>query len=115
MENAWNEYSRLEKDVDWLKSALQGQMNRSDLSQVCGSVISVNKHKSQTLVDGCVNEIQAEQRFLCGYLFRGMCVNFKLKKTYLGNMDDFSSLIYCLGKQLILRCLSKKLCLCICM
>ncbi|TNN86652.1 Pleckstrin y domain-containing family A member 7 [Liparis tanakae] len=33
MENAWNEYSRLERDVDWLKSALEGQMNRSDLSQ----------------------------------------------------------------------------------
>ncbi|XP_028258310.1 pleckstrin homology domain-containing family A member 7 isoform X6 [Parambassis ranga] len=33
MENAWNEYSQLEKDVDWLKSALQGQMTRSDLSQ----------------------------------------------------------------------------------
>ncbi|XP_045888642.1 pleckstrin homology domain-containing family A member 7 isoform X5 [Micropterus dolomieu] len=33
MENAWNEYSRLERDVDWLKSALQGQMNRTDLSQ----------------------------------------------------------------------------------
>ncbi|KAG7453822.1 pleckstrin-likey domain-containing family A member 7-like isoform X7 [Solea senegalensis] len=33
MENAWNEYSRLERDVDWLKSALQGHMNRSDLSQ----------------------------------------------------------------------------------
>ncbi|XP_019954318.2 pleckstrin homology domain-containing family A member 7 isoform X14 [Paralichthys olivaceus] len=33
MENAWNEYSRLETDVDWLKSALQGHMNRSDLSQ----------------------------------------------------------------------------------
>uniref|UniRef100_A0A8C4HBX5 Pleckstrin homology domain containing, family A member 7b n=1 Tax=Dicentrarchus labrax TaxID=13489 RepID=A0A8C4HBX5_DICLA len=33
MENAWNEYSRLERDVEWLKSALQGQMNRSDLSQ----------------------------------------------------------------------------------
>ncbi|KAM6950919.1 pleckstrin homology domain-containing family A member 7 isoform 8-T8 [Lycodopsis pacificus] len=33
MENAWNEYSRLERDVDWLKSALQGQMKRSDLSQ----------------------------------------------------------------------------------
>ncbi|XP_074522932.1 pleckstrin homology domain-containing family A member 7 isoform X11 [Halichoeres trimaculatus] len=33
MENAWNEYSRLERDVDWLKSALQGQMTRSDLSQ----------------------------------------------------------------------------------
>ncbi|XP_058486296.1 pleckstrin homology domain-containing family A member 7 isoform X7 [Solea solea] len=33
MENAWNEYSRLEGDVDWLKSALQGHMNRSDLSQ----------------------------------------------------------------------------------
>ncbi|XP_036951433.1 pleckstrin homology domain-containing family A member 7 isoform X21 [Acanthopagrus latus] len=33
MENAWNEYSRLERDVDWLKSALQGQMSRSDLTQ----------------------------------------------------------------------------------
>nr|XP_057945278.1 pleckstrin homology domain-containing family A member 7 isoform X10 [Doryrhamphus excisus] len=33
MENAWNEYIRLEKDVDWLKSALQGQMTRTDLSQ----------------------------------------------------------------------------------
>ncbi|KAM9408093.1 LOW QUALITY PROTEIN: pleckstrin homology domain-containing family A member 7 [Pholidichthys leucotaenia] len=33
MENAWNEYSQLERDVDWLKSALQGQMNRYDLSQ----------------------------------------------------------------------------------
>ncbi|XP_067352477.1 pleckstrin homology domain-containing family A member 7 isoform X6 [Channa argus] len=33
MENAWNEYSRLERDVDWLKSALQRQMSRSDLSQ----------------------------------------------------------------------------------
>ncbi|XP_029986827.1 pleckstrin homology domain-containing family A member 7 isoform X3 [Sphaeramia orbicularis] len=33
MENAWNEYNRLERDVDWLKSALQGQMNRSDLTQ----------------------------------------------------------------------------------
>ncbi|XP_034535962.1 pleckstrin homology domain-containing family A member 7 isoform X2 [Notolabrus celidotus] len=33
MENAWSEYSRLERDVDWLKSALQGHMTRSDLSQ----------------------------------------------------------------------------------
>ncbi|KAI4830925.1 hypothetical protein KUCAC02_002526, partial [Chaenocephalus aceratus] len=33
MENAWNEYSRLERDVDWLQSALQGQMSRSDLFQ----------------------------------------------------------------------------------
>ncbi|XP_074472715.1 pleckstrin homology domain-containing family A member 7 isoform X13 [Sebastes fasciatus] len=33
MENAWNEYSLLERDVDWLKSALQGQMNRIDLTQ----------------------------------------------------------------------------------
>lgn len=39
MENAWNEYSRLERDVDWLKSALQGQMSRGDLSQVRGCVI----------------------------------------------------------------------------
>lgn len=33
MENAWTEYNLLEKDVDWLKSALQGQMTRSDLTQ----------------------------------------------------------------------------------
>ncbi|XP_034047147.1 pleckstrin homology domain-containing family A member 7 isoform X3 [Thalassophryne amazonica] len=33
MENAWKEYSQLERDVDWLKTALQEQMNRSDLSQ----------------------------------------------------------------------------------
>ncbi|XP_065808981.1 pleckstrin homology domain-containing family A member 7 isoform X8 [Labrus bergylta] len=33
MENAWNDYSRLERDVDWLKSALQGRMTRSDLCQ----------------------------------------------------------------------------------
>lgn len=34
MENAWNEYSRLESDVDWLRSALQAHMNRGDLTQV---------------------------------------------------------------------------------
>uniref|UniRef100_A0A3B3DZ17 Pleckstrin homology domain containing, family A member 7b n=1 Tax=Oryzias melastigma TaxID=30732 RepID=A0A3B3DZ17_ORYME len=33
MENAWNEYSKLERDVDWLRSALQGQLNRIDLTQ----------------------------------------------------------------------------------
>ncbi|XP_061607105.1 pleckstrin homology domain-containing family A member 7 isoform X7 [Phyllopteryx taeniolatus] len=33
MENAWKEYIRLEKDVDWLKAALQGHMTRTDLSQ----------------------------------------------------------------------------------
>ncbi|CAL8243709.1 unnamed protein product [Lota lota] len=33
MENAWGEYSRLESDVDWLRSALQAQMNRNDISQ----------------------------------------------------------------------------------
>ncbi|XP_072517114.1 pleckstrin homology domain-containing family A member 7 isoform X3 [Salminus brasiliensis] len=33
MENAWNEYSRLEADVERLRSALQEQMNRSILSQ----------------------------------------------------------------------------------
>ncbi|KAM9544974.1 pleckstrin homology domain-containing family A member 7 isoform 1-T1 [Salvelinus alpinus] len=33
MENAWNEYSSLERDVDWLRTALGGQMNRSGLSQ----------------------------------------------------------------------------------
>lgn len=36
MENAWNEYSRLERDVEWLKVALEGRMNRSHLPQVCG-------------------------------------------------------------------------------
>ena len=36
MENAWGEYSRLEGDVDWLRSALQAQMNRNDISQVWG-------------------------------------------------------------------------------
>lgn len=34
MENVWNEYSSLERDVDWLRTALEGQMNRSGLSQV---------------------------------------------------------------------------------
>ncbi|XP_055755729.1 pleckstrin homology domain-containing family A member 7-like isoform X11 [Salvelinus fontinalis] len=33
MENAWNEYSSLERDVGWLRTALEGQMNRSGLSQ----------------------------------------------------------------------------------
>uniref|UniRef100_A0A8C7S3S3 Pleckstrin homology domain containing A7 n=1 Tax=Oncorhynchus mykiss TaxID=8022 RepID=A0A8C7S3S3_ONCMY len=33
MENAWNEYSSLERNVDWLRTALEGQMNRSGLSQ----------------------------------------------------------------------------------
>ncbi|XP_057687094.1 pleckstrin homology domain-containing family A member 7 isoform X2 [Corythoichthys intestinalis] len=33
MENAWKEYIRLEKDVDWLKAALHGHMTRTDLSQ----------------------------------------------------------------------------------
>uniref|UniRef100_A0A3Q3DQA9 Pleckstrin homology domain containing A7 n=1 Tax=Hippocampus comes TaxID=109280 RepID=A0A3Q3DQA9_HIPCM len=33
MENAWKEYIRLEKDVDWLRAALQGHMTRTDLSQ----------------------------------------------------------------------------------
>ncbi|XP_020658597.3 pleckstrin homology domain-containing family A member 7 isoform X3 [Pogona vitticeps] len=33
MENAWNEYLKLEKDVNQLKQALQEQMNRSFLSQ----------------------------------------------------------------------------------
>ncbi|XP_062832695.1 pleckstrin homology domain-containing family A member 7 isoform X7 [Anolis carolinensis] len=33
MENAWNEYLKLEKDVDQLKRALQEQMNRLFLSQ----------------------------------------------------------------------------------
>ncbi|GAA6086742.1 pleckstrin homology domain-containing family A member 7 isoform X1, partial [Tachysurus ichikawai] len=33
MEKAWTEYSRLEADVERLRSALQEQMNRSSLSQ----------------------------------------------------------------------------------
>nr|XP_029507345.1 pleckstrin homology domain-containing family A member 7-like isoform X6 [Oncorhynchus nerka] len=33
MENVWNEYSSLERDVDWLRTALEGQMNRSGLTQ----------------------------------------------------------------------------------
>ncbi|KAL6469037.1 hypothetical protein MHYP_G00225610 [Metynnis hypsauchen] len=33
MENAWSEYSRLEADVERLRSALQEQMNRSSFSQ----------------------------------------------------------------------------------
>ncbi|XP_077177749.1 pleckstrin homology domain-containing family A member 7 isoform X2 [Paroedura picta] len=33
MENAWNEYLKLEKDVNQLKQALQEQMNRSFISQ----------------------------------------------------------------------------------
>lgn len=42
MENTWNNYSRLERDVDWLKTALQGQMDRRDLSQVCSLAIFVS-------------------------------------------------------------------------
>lgn len=34
MENAWNEYLKLEKDVNQLKKALQEQMNSSLVSQV---------------------------------------------------------------------------------
>lgn len=33
METAWNEYSKLESDVDWLRSALQAQMDRTGLTQ----------------------------------------------------------------------------------
>ncbi|KAL7992152.1 hypothetical protein Chor_016408 [Crotalus horridus] len=33
MENAWNEYLKLEKDVNQLKQTLQGQMNKSCFSQ----------------------------------------------------------------------------------
>ncbi|XP_062326790.1 pleckstrin homology domain-containing family A member 7 isoform X5 [Osmerus eperlanus] len=33
MENAWNEYSKLERDVDWLRSALEAHMNRTGLTQ----------------------------------------------------------------------------------
>lgn len=44
MENAWNEYSRLERDVDWLKAALQAQMTRSDRSQVCAFAASLRPH-----------------------------------------------------------------------
>lgn len=60
MENAWNEYSQLERDVDWLKSALQGQMNRSDLSQVCGSAFPGRYSSSHSLswMGVCGNELQ---------------------------------------------------------
>lgn len=34
MENAWNEYLKLEKDVSQLKKALQEQMSSSLVSQV---------------------------------------------------------------------------------
>lgn len=34
MENAWNEYLKLEKDVSQLKKALEEQMNSSLVSQV---------------------------------------------------------------------------------
>ncbi|XP_061102019.1 pleckstrin homology domain-containing family A member 7-like isoform X3 [Conger conger] len=34
MENAWNEYGRLEMDLDQLRGALQDQMNRTILSQL---------------------------------------------------------------------------------
>lgn len=34
MENAWNEYLKLENDVSQLKKALQEQMNSSLVSQV---------------------------------------------------------------------------------
>lgn len=34
MENAWNEYLKLEKDVSQLKKALLEQMNSSLISQV---------------------------------------------------------------------------------
>lgn len=34
MENAWNEYLKLEKDVSQLKKALQEQMNSSLVTQV---------------------------------------------------------------------------------
>lgn len=45
MENAWNEYSRLEGDVDWLRSALQAHMNRVDLTQV--GVTATRTHVSK--------------------------------------------------------------------
>lgn len=64
MENAWNEYSRLERDVDWLKSALQGHMSRSDLSQVSAPVISVNTHKQLSRMGVCGNELQRTD-FIC--------------------------------------------------
>ena len=74
MENAWNEYSRLERDVDWLKSALQGQMNRSDLTQVCGSVISA-------VCDVLISYAQTKQRVMCGSVSLQR-ISFKLKTLF---------------------------------
>lgn len=77
MENAWNEYSQLERDVDWLKSALQGQMSRCDLSQVCGSVISINSRKQSLALNG--NELNTADVIYSDKAknwFRGLCVGF---------------------------------------
>lgn len=53
MENAWNEYLKLEKDVNQLKQALQEQMNRSFFSQVSAffSLESLNYYLLSVLRD----------------------------------------------------------------
>ncbi|XP_027556961.1 pleckstrin homology domain-containing family A member 7 isoform X10 [Neopelma chrysocephalum] len=68
MENAWNEYLKLEKDVSQLKKALQEQMNSSLLSQEKTQIqkdlwriedvtagLSANKANYKTIVDSIKN------------------------------------------------------------
>ncbi|NWW84481.1 PKHA7 protein, partial [Rhynochetos jubatus] len=68
MENAWNEYLKLEKDVSQLKKALQEQMNRSLVSQEKTQIqkdlwriedvtagLSANKTNYKTIVDSIKN------------------------------------------------------------
>ncbi|NXA37642.1 PKHA7 protein, partial [Eudromia elegans] len=68
MENAWNEYLKLEKDVNQLKRALQEQMNSSLLSQEKTQIqkdlwriedvtagLSVNKTNYKTIVESIKN------------------------------------------------------------
>ncbi|XP_063254149.1 pleckstrin homology domain-containing family A member 7 isoform X1 [Prinia subflava] len=68
MENAWNEYLKLEKDVSQLKKALQEQMNSSLLSQEKTQIqkdlwriedvtagLSANKTNYKTIVDSIKN------------------------------------------------------------
>ncbi|XP_040414481.1 pleckstrin homology domain-containing family A member 7 isoform X18 [Cygnus olor] len=68
MENAWNEYLKLEKDVSHLKKALQEQMNSSLVSQEKAQIqkdlwriedvtagLSANKANYKTIVDSIKN------------------------------------------------------------
>ncbi|KAL1007373.1 hypothetical protein UPYG_G00085850 [Umbra pygmaea] len=52
MVNAWNEYSRLERDVDWLRTALQGQMSHSSLSQAERSQIKRELWRVEDVIAG---------------------------------------------------------------